>query len=72
VKPFIVKFAQFKQDSGFNLIPDMIYDPDSETMLFIQSDKRMSAIDDLHILNATGSYITEAKTDPTRDEPTES
>ena len=47
------------------------YDPDSETMLLVQPDKKTSFIDYVNILSATRTLITNAKGDPTRDEPTE-
>jgi hypothetical protein len=66
--PFIMRFA-VGTSCPSDKIPSLLYDTSSEMMLISGAEKPRLAIDDPNIGVPTGTYITEAKTDPTRDEP---
>jgi hypothetical protein len=67
MEPFIVKFSK-SPSSLSKEIPVMLYDVTTEMMVILNTKGRQPAIDAPSIGMATGTLITEAQTDPTRDE----
>jgi hypothetical protein len=71
MKPFIIKFAFIPESSNSYPISEMRYDPDIEQMVCIQANEKTPIIDHASVFSLTASTLTEARVDPTRDEPTD-
>lgn len=71
MNPFVFKFATSPKVSEINPTSQMRYDPISDMMVLLKPDTKGFVIDNSSIEMATGSLITEAANDPTRDEPTD-
>lgn len=70
MKPFALRFALPIDQSSERALPPMKYDPEIEMMVLSYSPSQFS-IDQLDTGMATGSWVTKADGDPTRDEPTD-
>lgn len=71
MKPFLMKFARPNEDSNSAVARQTRYDTDQEILVYQDTDPFERVIDDLSCLRGTGSVVTFAHTDPTRDEDTD-
>ena len=71
MRPFALRFAVAPENPIQSHVEPMRYDPDSEMMLLMNSPENQQVIEWPSILMATGTHITRAQVDPTRDEPTD-
>ena len=71
MKPFLMKFARTGDEFSSAMTRQTRYDTDHEILIYQDTDRFERVIDDLSCLRGTGSVVTFAHTDPTRDEETD-
>jgi hypothetical protein len=71
LEPFIFKFSTAGTDSKPLSMQQVRYDPNIEVAVTGRGSQSKLAIEDSRLNNSTGSLLTEASNDPTRDEPTD-
>ena len=71
MRPFALRFAIPTEDPIQSHVEPMEYDPDNEMMLLVESPGDQRGIEMASMFMATGSTVTRAEYDPTRDEPTD-